>query len=407
MDKNFLNLEQLQLEAQELDKKAQELKDRGLVTSIQEGADIEVIKERQIKRVEKEFKPTEQKYFRPEQEFNTEEYIKSLRQRDLKIEKQAKDNLSEKRFASHEEYVLALEQEIHRLKYFPVLFISAPHIGENVSGVFPGEPTPLMYATSVIDRYVRTDTFPAATSPEVIAMMNAEQFDDKLVEQLIDRVKAEQPRVVGISNTSEGHFFAGEIAKIIKMYSPETMVILGGSHEDGVNAEAYLKLPIAEQAKSNIRAQETLRDERLKNLFDLVIAGDAPYGLAEIFKIIANNKDKSNQEIIEEIIRNKDIFKEVEGAGDISAVNSKNQVETIPLSGTPLDWNKFPLMFRGRLATENKFPIFGGKKTAQIMTQMSCRHSCSFCTESLNAYLYKTNKGVQPTAKKRSKKLKY
>lgn len=362
MDKNFLNLEQLQLEAQELDKKAQELKDRGLVTSIQEGADIEVIKERQIKRVEKEFKPTEQKYFRPEQEFNTEEYIKSLRQRDLKIEKQAKDNLSEKRFASHEEYVLALEQEIHRLKYFPVLFISAPHIGENVSGVFPGEPTPLMYATSVIDRYVRTDTFPAATSPEVIAMMNAEQFDDKLVEQLIDRVKAEQPRLVGISNTSEGHFFAGEIAKIIKMYSPETMVILGGSHEDGVNAEAYLKLPIAEQAKSNIRAQETLRDERLKNLFDLVIAGDAPYGLAEIFKIIANNKDKSNQEIIEEIIRNKDIFKEVEGAGDISAVNSKNQVETIPLSGTPLDWNKFPLMFRGRLATENKFPIFGGKK---------------------------------------------
>ena len=74
----------------------------------------------------------------------TEKYIGFLRDRDLKIEKKAEENLKGKEFASHDEYVLALEGEIHRLKYFPVLFISAPHVGEDVSGVFPGEPTPLM-----------------------------------------------------------------------------------------------------------------------------------------------------------------------------------------------------------------------------------------------------------------------
>ena len=74
-----------------------------------------------------------------------------------------------------------------------------------------------MYATAVLDRYLRTDTFPAASSPEVTAVMNPDQFSDEFIQNLIERVKREKPRVVGISNTSEGHYFAIEIAKIIKM----------------------------------------------------------------------------------------------------------------------------------------------------------------------------------------------
>src|SRR5690348_5769832 len=33
------------------------------------------------------------------------------------------------------------------LKYFPVLFVSAPHIEDGVTGAFPGMPTPPLYAT--------------------------------------------------------------------------------------------------------------------------------------------------------------------------------------------------------------------------------------------------------------------
>ncbi|MFA6253594.1 MAG: aminotransferase class V-fold PLP-dependent enzyme [Patescibacteria group bacterium] len=379
--------------------------DKGPILDAQEESDIEAVRRQQAERIQKELTPTEQKYFSAEQEFNTPEYLAFLRDRDIRIEKQAKQNLSTKNIPSPEEYELALKKEIHKLKYFSVLFISSPHVGEEVNGYFPGEPTPLMYATSVLDRYVRTDTFPADTSPEVMAMMNPGQFDDGFVQQLIERVTAEKPRVVGISNTSEGHFFAREIAKIIKMHSPETIIILGGAHEDGVNAEAYLGMPISEQIKTSVREQVTLHEDEAKKLFDIVVSGDAPYALVEILKIIANNRGKSNREITEEISKRKDIFRSIEGVGNVSVLNDENQIETASLSGLPLDWNKLPLMFRGRLTTDNRFPIFNGKKTAQIMTQMGCKYHCSFCMESLSGDLYKTDECTPPTVEKALKEI--
>jgi selenocysteine lyase/cysteine desulfurase/radical SAM superfamily enzyme YgiQ (UPF0313 family) len=350
-------------------------------------------------RVEINSESLEQSSFSPEDELDTEGYIEFLQERDSRIEEQARSNLSDQNL-SEEEYPSSLEREIHRLKYFPVLFVSAPHIGEEVSGVFPGEPTPLMYATSVLDRYVRSDTFPADTSPEVLGMMNPGQYNDEFIEQLVESIKTNQPRVVGISNTSEGHFFAGEIARLIKENSPETLIVLGGSHEDGVNADAYLKLAASGKEQGQLREQTTLHNEEARKLFDVVVSGDAPYALTEILKVIANNKDKNNNEITEEILKHRELFSEIEGDGNISVVNGDNEVETIPLSGMPLDWNKLPLMFRGRLTSENRFSIFDGKKTAQIMTQMGCKYSCSFCMESLSADLYKTNASTKPTVER-------
>src|SRR5919197_2788226 len=43
-------------------------------------------------------------------------------------------------------YGRALAEERDRLKYFPVVFVSAPHIDSAVNGTFPGMPTPLLYA---------------------------------------------------------------------------------------------------------------------------------------------------------------------------------------------------------------------------------------------------------------------
>src|SRR3989344_7139660 len=416
MIEKYPDLESLQSEAIELDRRGSELKRKGLASSIQEGVDLEVLKEKSIKKAKNELSPTEQKrdeksgeayYFNPEDEFNTEIYLEFLRRRDLKIEQAAKRNLSGKKFSSREDYLQALETEIHELKYFPVFFISAPHIGEGVSGVFPGEPTPLMYATAVLDRYLLTDTFPAASSPEVTAVMNPDQFSDEFIQNLIERVKREKPRVVGISNTSEGHYFAIEIAKIIKMYSPDTLVILGGSHEDGLNADAYLcsKLLSSEESVTAIKSQSTLEDKKSRGVVDMVVAGDAPYALAEIFKFIANNRDKNNNEIIENILKNRGIFKQIEGSGSLTVKGLQGETVAVSLSGTPLDWNKLPFMFRGRLTRENRFSLFDNKKTAHVMTQMGCKYGCGFCMESLNGDLYPINRFRQPSTQKTSREL--
>ena len=61
-----------------------------------------------------------------------------------------------------------LERQRTELKYFPILFISAPHIEDAISGIFPGVPTPLLFATSILARHLRIDEFPCARVPQVV-----------------------------------------------------------------------------------------------------------------------------------------------------------------------------------------------------------------------------------------------
>ncbi|HRY63557.1 MAG TPA: radical SAM protein, partial [Patescibacteria group bacterium] len=385
-------------EALQLEDKAKKHQNSGLAGTTQEGVDLEVIRQSQVQKVSDNLTETEKKvdketgqayYFSPDQEFDTDEYLEFLKKRDYKIQKQAEQNLNEKKFESHEEFLEALEDEKYRLKYFPVMFVSAPHVPEGASGTYPGEPTPLMYATSVLDKYVRTDTFPAEKSPEILSIQNPDRYSDEFVKNFIEQIKDKKPRVVGISNTSEGHYFAIELARITKQYSPESLVILGGSHEDGTNYEAYFnpsvreKFNLTDENKGTLEKQLTLNKDKERELIDILVAGDGQYALVDILKFIANNSDRTNQEIISEIIKNQKIFNSTEGSGHIFVKDDKNKVNSISLSGNPLDWNNLPFMFRGRLTTENKFPVFGGKKTAQVMTQTICKYACSFCAESL------------------------
>ncbi len=350
-------------------------------------------------RKKEEFTSTEIKNFTVPEEWKTEEYIKFLKARDAKIDEQAKKNLAEKSIDhSNTNYEEELTREIYRLKYFPVLFISSPHVGEDVSGVFPGEPTPLMYATSVLDSHLRADTFPAKTSPDVVAMMNPATFSDKFIEELEATIERDKPRVVGISNTTEGHFFALKIAKIIKQHSPDTLIIFGGAHEDAMNTSVYdrlIKMGLTTpEVVSELEKKSTLHDQETKSIVDIVVAGDAPYALVEIMRIIADNKDDSNKEIIQKIIDNKNAFGKTKGVGSISVAKNDGSIESIPLSDERLDWEEIPLMFRGRLTTENRsFSVFPNKKTAQIMTQMGCIHGCPFCMDGINTYTYKTKPG--------------
>src|SRR5919202_499943 len=146
------------------------------------------------------------------------------------------------------EYRRALAEERDRLKYFPVVFVSAPHIDSAVNGTFPGMPTPLLYATALLDRYLQIDEFPARRVPRVVAVMNPALYNDAFVDELAENVRAHRPRLVAISNLSEGHYFALEIARIVKAVAPEKIVLVGGQHEDATNPLSYRRT--AERAES-------------------------------------------------------------------------------------------------------------------------------------------------------------
>jgi radical SAM superfamily enzyme YgiQ (UPF0313 family) len=302
------------------------------------------------------------------------------------------------------------------IKYFPVLLISAPHVEAGVTGSFPGMPTPLLYATCLLDRLLRIDEFPATRVPQVTAILNPPAYTPEFEHELIWHLRMDHPAVVGISNMSEGHHFALRIARLVKKLCPDAIVLLGGQHQDAVNLQAYRSTTarvgtlgprrqqvhglfrLASGELEQLAALQTFAKEEERRLVDLVFAGEAPYALVEILRIIAECCPIEINAVKRRLLANRENFAALRGAGWLSFYNfDGDRVESIELSGTAIDGNLLPFIDVTRLTYENRFPIFNYHKTAQVMAGIGCKYSCSFCHESADAFLYNTPKIRQRT----------
>lgn len=325
---------------------------------------------------------------------------------------------------SGKEYQTAVEAEVKKLRYFPVMLASAPNIEGKVSGTFPGLPTPLLQATSVMDRYLRTNTFPAEKSPEVVRLFNPDIYTPDFEKEYAEEIKRTQPRVIGISNTSEGHHIAINMAKIAKQVAEdsgfETLVLLGGSHEDGSNPEPYFieeqgeakgRYGLQPEHKDVIKQGFTPYDPEAKQYVDVVVAGDGQYALQKIMEIIGDHSDQPNAEVLREIAKAAEAFRAAEGSGNIFvSVPGEEDPVKLSLKGTKLDYDTLPYMFHGRIDHDNFFTAFpkefdekgdpiSFKKTAQVMTALGCPHACEFCQESLqNLYNLSNPRSVENVA---------
>lgn len=313
-----------------------------------------------------------------------------------------------------------LLQERLRIKHFPVLFVSAPHIESAVSGTFPGMPTPLQFATVLLDRALKIDEFPAARVPEIVAMMNPPLYSDDFVSELSHLVRTKRPRVVGISNLSEGHYYALQIARIVKTISPDTIVLLGGQHEDGTNPVAYRQTAMrAEQARGPLTGFQRLDGEPLARLtgchtletaqgrefVDFVAAGDCPHLLMEFMTLVADNLDLSVSEFKRVIASHDDRFAKLPGSAFLFYRDETDNLTHIATSGAPIDGNDLPFISVEHLTHENRFPVFDHKLTAQVMACLGCKYSCSFCHESADYLLYDRPKLLQRRAEHVMKEL--
>ncbi|MGC5365545.1 B12-binding domain-containing radical SAM protein [Streptomyces sp. DT24] len=308
------------------------------------------------------------------------------------------------------------DRERRRVKHFPVLFVSAPHIEEGATGAFPGMPTPLLYATCVLDRMLRIDEFPGTRVPDVVAILNPPAYTPAFEDELVACLREHRPVVVGISNLSEGHHFALRIAETVKQECPQSLVVLGGQHEDAVNPEAY-RAASHRVAGMAGRRQETHDDFRLgaeelgkltalqtfaraeeRELVDLVFAGDSAFALPEVLKVVAECLPVDAESVKKRLLADPGRFTELRGVGSLFLYDRHAQrIESIPLSGTPVDGDRLPYIDVTRLTHENRFPVFGHRATAQIMACLGCKYSCSFCHESADAFLYE-----QPKIRQRS-----
>ncbi|SCD55687.1 Radical SAM superfamily enzyme YgiQ, UPF0313 family [Streptomyces sp. OspMP-M43] len=308
------------------------------------------------------------------------------------------------------------DQERRRAKHFPVLFVSAPHVEEGATGAFPGMPTPLLYATCVLDRMLRIDEFPGTRVPDVVAVLNPPAYTSAFEDELVAHLREHRPVVVGISNLSEGHHFALRIAESVKRECPQSIVLLGGQHEDAVNPEAY-RAASNRVAGMASRRRETHEDfllgsdelDRLaplqtfarteeRDLVDVVFAGDSTFALAEVLKVVAECLPTDAESVKKRLLADQERFAELPGVGSLFLYDRHGRrIESIPLSGTPVDGDRLPYIDVTRLTHENRFPVFGHRRTAQIMACLGCKYACSFCHESADAFLYE-----QPKIRQRS-----
>ncbi|MEV0941670.1 B12-binding domain-containing radical SAM protein [Micromonospora wenchangensis] len=304
----------------------------------------------------------------------------------------------------------------HRLKHFPVLFISAPHVEEHATGAFPGMPTPLLYATCLLDRMLRIDEFCGDRVPEVVGVLNPPAYSDAFERTLVECVAEHLPVVVGISNLSEGHHFALRIAELVKSVSPNSIVLLGGQHEDAVNPDAYRSTServgamgerqrevhrsysLTTRQLDRLAALQTFATERERTIVDLVFAGDAVFALPELLAVVAESLPVDARALRKRLLADRARFAALPGVGQLVLVDDDTQLITsIPLSGVPIDGNKLPFIDVTRISHENLFSVFGNRPTAQVMAALGCKYSCSFCHESADAFLYNQPKIRQRT----------
>ena len=290
------------------------------------------------------------------------------------------------------------------LKYFPVLWVSAPHIEHAVSGTFPGIPTPLLFATSVLDRHLRLDEFPATRVPRVVSVMNPPLYTSDFVAELKQTLHRHRPRLVGISNLSESHYYALEVARIVKEILPECVVIMGGQHENGTNPVAYRSASERVRGRAAVRRTafelsdaeldrmvgiQTLGSRDEWALVDFVAAGDGPYLLMEFTRLLAEHLDDAVETFKDVVLANAPRFAELSGSGQLFfADKGAGELRHVALSGRAVDGNRLPFISLLELTHENRFPVFGFKKTAQVMGCNGCKYACAFCHESAEHFLY-------------------
>lgn len=164
--------------------------------------------------------------------------------------------------------------------------------------------------------------------------------------RLGDRISKINPRLIGVTGTTENRFAAFELIRFSRRIMPEAAIVAGGPH-------------------ATLASEDTLR--HIKEL-DIIVRGEGEYTMLELMENI--RKGKSVEDISGISYRN--------SKGDI--VHNRDRPFIQDLDKLPIPSRKFVPIDRYNFYID--VPGKGKRKFLNIVTSRGCAFQCVFCATS-------------------------
>ena len=194
-----------------------------------------------------------------------------------------------------------------------------------------------------------------------------------------------QPRVILISTLSPAHRYAIDIARLVRCYLPQAIIIFGGRHIDETMRFEDENQHLALSYSSTLRA---MSDERIEPVVDFLISGDGYFALDLLMKAISiamdiREKTISIRAVIQTLDKLAPLIGPLPGRAVLAAVDGAD-LHVFLMRGPQFDLADLPSPYQAA-AIRARFPIFreGDRilRTAHFMVTSACPYHCSFCSE--------------------------
>ncbi len=198
-----------------------------------------------------------------------------------------------------------------------------------------------------------------------------------------------KPDILLIGAMSISYKGAIEIAKLMKSIRRDTLIVLGGYHANETMYMAYNSNTVEHHVASPLLQ---ISKQKIDNVFDFVISGEAEFLLAEIGEIVGRILTQSTQLCLQEMVQS--VFFSIEnnkhtiqGEWMLGMVDNKQEIKTTYNLGTAIDRSQFPSR-ASVFGVSGWFDVFRHNATEDIRTAHvmdgvagGCVYNCNFCSE--------------------------
>ncbi|MGB9693723.1 MAG: radical SAM protein [Fervidobacterium sp.] len=300
------------------------------------------------------------------------------------------------RILEHSECIFALEKRRKLLGEETgtkrrVLAVNSP---TRDKGGFRGSPTSLLYAIGPLIEEIKAKKINIAGFSH-LNIFDPTHYSTEVRTQFREKLNRINPDIVMISITSDAFHVAVEMARSVKNWRENAIVILGGPHCDELNFESLDGIDVN---------NNPLCHSEYSRYFDFAVSGDGEYMLLTLVRTIVDgmhrlgNGRRLNVTAVKNWVRrNANAFGRVKGYAKLY-FNVNGRMEVIRSSmRNPIDLNDLPPLRYEYLkkAHLEDFSIFRDekgriKKCVQVMTHRGCSGHCNFCSEKVTLNMSKT-----------------
>lgn len=171
-----------------------------------------------------------------------------------------------------------------------------------------------------------------------------------------------------------------ECAKVAKrILGDETLVVLGGRHACETIFLEDRTLRIPSQVRHHLSSPlRQMSNGNIEPVFDLVIAGDGEYPIAELGELIGKaSRPFCPRELLASLPT-----RDVRGDWIAGCIDESHRIHTVVSQGLPFYYEELPSPARA-FGVSASFDIFDGRMTAHTYSDIGrgCVYNCAFCSE--------------------------